>query len=139
MENLIICKKEICAGNPCIKGRRLTVYNIVVKVYLEDNIDLIYEDYELSNEEVKQAINYCSNLECINDSTLISFCDGCILGESDEIKSILDTIILYRDSNDKNDLDMGIKSYFLDNNIDIEKKSLNLGWDLANIVKIKVC
>jgi len=79
MEGLIECKKDKMFGQPTLKGRRLTVYDIVTKVYFEDSIEMVLADYEIGITELNTAVNYCRSLSCKEDETLLKFCDGCIL------------------------------------------------------------
>ena len=81
---MIECNPQINFGMPALKGRRLTVYNIVTKIYYEESVRVALEDYEISVHDALEAVNYCSNLVCKNDKSLIQFCDGCILRTIDE-------------------------------------------------------
>lgn len=78
MKNIVI-NKQISSGAPTIQGRRLTVYNVVTKIYYEDSLKTALEDSEISIDEAKDAVNYCSSLKCQEDPDLIKFCSGCIL------------------------------------------------------------
>jgi len=75
----IVIDKNISSGSPTIKDRRLTVFNVVSKIYYESNLQIALEDYEISLETATNAVDYCSSLSCQEDKELIKFCSGCIL------------------------------------------------------------
>jgi uncharacterized protein (DUF433 family) len=77
--NSVIINENISSGAPTIRGRRLTVLNVVSKIYYEDSLEAALEDYEITLDEAKDAISYCSSLKCQEDTKLIKFCSGCIL------------------------------------------------------------
>lgn len=77
--NHVTINKDIANGAPIIKGRRLTVFNVASKIYYEDSLKTALEDYELSIEEARDALEYCSKLDCQRDKKLVKFCSGCIL------------------------------------------------------------
>lgn len=81
---MIECNAEINFGQPALKGRRLTVYDIVTKIYYEDSVSIALSDYEISLKDAKEAVNYCMNLKCKKDKKLLHFCDGCLLRTFDE-------------------------------------------------------
>lgn len=54
-------------------------YDVVTKIYYEDNLAISLEDYEISVEDAASMVKYCSSLECQKDERLIRFCGGCIL------------------------------------------------------------
>jgi uncharacterized protein (DUF433 family) len=76
---MIGCDSAINFGQPALIGRRLTVYNIVTKLYYEDEVKDALNDYEISLRDAKDAVTYCMNLKCKEDKDLVNFCDGCIL------------------------------------------------------------
>lgn len=78
MSNIVI-NPLISSGAPTIRERRLTVYDVVTKIYYEDSLGMALEDYEITIEEAKDAVNYCSTLKCQQDPELIKFCSNCIL------------------------------------------------------------
>jgi len=69
---------------PSLIGRRLTVYDIVTKLYLEDSIETALEDYEIDVLQAEAALEYCVNLYCQMDKKRINFCDGCVLRTIEE-------------------------------------------------------
>ena len=81
---MIECNPEINFGMPALKGRRLTVYDIITKIYYEESPLIALEDYSISLQDAKDAVDYCMNLKCKEDKELIQFCDGCILRTIDE-------------------------------------------------------
>jgi uncharacterized protein (DUF433 family) len=83
-DKLIGCRKNISFGMPTLKGRRLTVYDIVTKLFYEDTIEEAIEDYGISLLEAKSAIEYCMNLNCQTDIDRIHYCDGCVLRTIEE-------------------------------------------------------
>ncbi len=76
---MIECNPAINFGMPALKGRRLTVYDIVTKLYFEESIAVAIDDYSITIEDAKDAIAYCRSLKCKEDKDLIQFCDGCLL------------------------------------------------------------
>ena len=76
---MIKCNPEINFGQPALEGRRLTVHNIVTKIYYENSLKDALDDYEITLQEAKDAVDYCMLLKCKEDIDLVQFCDGCIL------------------------------------------------------------
>ena len=54
----IVITKDTCGGSPRIDGRRITVYNILGCLAREMTIDEICEDFNLTKEEVIEAIEW---------------------------------------------------------------------------------
>ena len=81
---MIECNPDINFGMPALKGRRLTVFNIVTKVYYEESLERVFLDYEISLKDVKDALNYCSSLQCKNDKNRVHYCEGCVLRSIEE-------------------------------------------------------
>src|ERR1700743_2440309 len=81
---LIVCGDNISFGAPPLRGRRLTVYDIVTKLYSENTITEALEDYDLTLIEAKAAIEYCMKLHCQIDTSRIHYCNGCILRSIEE-------------------------------------------------------
>lgn len=77
--NLIECNPLKGFGQPTLRGRRLTVFDIVTKIYYEPDISVALEDYGIAKKEALAAIIYCKNLHCQKDTSLIHYCDGCLL------------------------------------------------------------
>jgi uncharacterized protein (DUF433 family) len=75
----IVCTHDTLWGQPRLEGRRLAVGDIVslVDVYHED-INVVLTDFELTLQQVRQALHYCKNLECKKDNPE-RFCHNCLL------------------------------------------------------------
>jgi uncharacterized protein (DUF433 family) len=75
----IVCTHDCLWGQPRLEGRRLAVGDIVslVDVYHED-IGVTMKDYELSLQQIRQALHYCKLMECKNDYPE-KFCHNCML------------------------------------------------------------
>ncbi len=76
---MIECNPKIVFGQPALKGRRLTVYDIVTKLYYENDIKITVEDYEISMKEIEEALDFCMNLKCKEEKKRVHYCDGCVL------------------------------------------------------------
>jgi uncharacterized protein (DUF433 family) len=68
-----------CFSMPSLIGRRVTVYDVVIQVFLEENLDNVKEVQRINNAQIKAALRYCSSLSCKTDNEDYQFCDGCIL------------------------------------------------------------
>lgn len=75
----IVCTPDCLWGQPRLEGRRLAVGDIVSLIddYDED-IGVTMRDYELSLQQIRQALHYCKLLECKNDKPE-KYCHNCIL------------------------------------------------------------
>lgn len=71
---------QVGFGQPVIIGRRLTVFTVVTNANNVGRIEDFLVDFELSEEELKSAVEYCKNRVC-NDISLPTdrYCDGCVL------------------------------------------------------------
>lgn len=76
---MIGCNSNINFGMPTLLGTRLTVLNIVSRLYFEKNTKRVLEDLGITKEDLKDALTYCSKLVCREDSGLVHYCDGCVL------------------------------------------------------------
>jgi uncharacterized protein (DUF433 family) len=76
---MIECNPLTAFGQPILKGRRLTVFDIVTKIFYESNLQTALLDYEIQKDDAIEAVSYCKNLKCRADKTLIRYCSGCIL------------------------------------------------------------
>lgn len=83
-ERDITCNKSINFGQPSLDGTRLTVYDIVVKIYYEDNVEIILEDADITMGEAQNSIEYCMNLKCQKDNNRSHYCYGCLLRTLEE-------------------------------------------------------
>ena len=70
--------EKICKGAPTIVGRRLMVSDIVYRV-LVDGVEITQEDLSLSQNQIKEAIVYCSQLRCMQSPEDLPFCQNCSL------------------------------------------------------------
>lgn len=68
--------KNVSWNQPIILGSRLTVYNVITGIN-GDGLEYI-DEHELNLNVIKEALNYCSTLECQKDKNG-NFCDGCVL------------------------------------------------------------
>jgi uncharacterized protein (DUF433 family) len=75
----IVCTQDTLGGQPRLDGRRLAVGDIVnlVATYHE-NINVVLTDFELTLQQVRQALHYCKSLECKKDNPE-KFCHNCLL------------------------------------------------------------
>lgn len=81
---MIECNEAINFGMPAIKGRRLTVFDIVTMVYYSPTVQDALEDYEIDWQDAMDATDYCMRLRCQSDEGRIQYCDGCLLRTVDE-------------------------------------------------------
>jgi uncharacterized protein (DUF433 family) len=81
---MIECNPAINFGMPALKGRRLTVFDIVTMIYYEESLAAALKEYSISLEDAQDAVNYCMNTKCKEDKGLVQYCDGCILRTIDE-------------------------------------------------------
>lgn len=75
----IVCTHDTLWGQPRLDGRRLAVGDIVslVDTYHEE-INVVLTDFELTFQQVRQALHYCKDLECKKDNPE-EFCHNCLL------------------------------------------------------------
>jgi len=83
----IVLTEDYLWGQPRLEGRRLAVGDIVSQVDINDSIFQASEDYEISLQQIRQALLYCKTLQCVKDSP-VKFCHNCTLrvqqdGETD--------------------------------------------------------
>ncbi len=74
-------------GQARIKGRRLAIGDVISSPYLADDLNEILNDFELSLEQVKQAVQYCKIQQCKLDKA-IQFCHNCTLRVEQENATI---------------------------------------------------
>jgi uncharacterized protein (DUF433 family) len=72
----IIKHKEICGGQPTLKGTRLRVFDIVWGIF-SDGLESYTVDHELSLQSIEHVINYCKELQC--QDGVPGYCEGCIM------------------------------------------------------------
>lgn len=83
----IVITEDCLWGQPRLEGRRLAVGDIVSQVDINDSVFQASEDYEISLQQIRQALLYCRTLQCMKDDPL-KFCHNCTLrvqqdGETD--------------------------------------------------------
>lgn len=62
LSSLIAIDPEICFGKPCIKGTRITVYNILDWLSTGMTVEEIIEDYpELQETHIRAALIFAAN------------------------------------------------------------------------------
>lgn len=81
---MIECSEKINFGMPALRGQRLTVFNIVTKLYYENSVEATLGEYKVSAQDVADALTYCIVLKCKDDSNRLHFCDGCLLRTNEE-------------------------------------------------------
>lgn len=136
-EDLIGCRTGISFGMPTLRGRRLTVYDIVTKLKYERSIDLALKDYEITVTEALAACDYCRNLRCKIAPNRIHFCYGCVLRIQEE-ESVFNR-------EDYVETDKGLTIYkgddviYLGNLDELEEESCGkAGWEIASEMYLKL-
>ena len=79
----IVCTEGTLFGSPRINGRRLAVGDVVSFIKNYGTLEQVTKDYELSVCQIKQALQYCSNLQCKIDKPKV-FCHNCSLRRQQE-------------------------------------------------------
>ena len=74
----IIFTDDILWGQPRLEGRRLAVGDIVSHVDVNRSAAIAANDYEISLQQTRQALSYCSSLQCVKDNVL-KYCHNCTL------------------------------------------------------------
>lgn len=83
----IIFTDDVLWGQPRLEGRRLAVGDIVSHVDVNRSAVVAANDYGIALQQTRQALSYCSSLQCVNDKVL-KYCHNCTLrvqqdGEAD--------------------------------------------------------
>lgn len=86
--SLIECVKNKGFGMPTLVGRRLTVWDIITQIFIEANLEIALETYQITIADARAAAEYCLELRCKSDPDRIQFCDGCILRTLDDRRKI---------------------------------------------------
>lgn len=79
---------KVCRGAPCVQGTRLTVYNVVLKRWMESGQGIVEDDYKLAGSEIEDARQYCASLACMVDERRVRFCGNCVLDELDNFERL---------------------------------------------------
>jgi uncharacterized protein (DUF433 family) len=74
----IVCTEEVLWGSPRVNGRRLAVGDVVSLVSNYGTFEEVQQDFELSVEEIREVLLYCSSLQCKRDWPLV-YCHNCSL------------------------------------------------------------
>ena len=74
----IIFTADTLWGRPRLDGRRLAVGDIVSLVDVNRSASLVANDYEITLQQVRQSLGYCSSLQCVKDKVL-KYCKNCTL------------------------------------------------------------
>jgi len=128
------CNKEHNFGQPSLKGRRLCVYDIITKIYYENNLNIAIEDYQITLLEAKAAIKYCMNLSCQKDQDLAHYCHGCLLRTLHEGSNFNkdDYFEITNEDNNKIVISKNGKEFFLGTIEEMENKEFGkITWLLA--------
>jgi hypothetical protein len=75
----IIRDPGMIGGQPTLKGRRLTVSNIVTGIDCDD-LETYITDHEISETDAKMTVEYCMNRHCTK--IIGKFCEHCILSDA---------------------------------------------------------
>ncbi|MCC6582769.1 MAG: DUF433 domain-containing protein [Chitinophagales bacterium] len=73
----IVRDSEYCSGAPRVKGTRLTVCNVILGLINYDSIEAYANTYNINNDAVIEAINYCKDLGCLIDADKNRECNFC--------------------------------------------------------------
>lgn len=84
----IVITDDILWGQPRIKGKRISVGDIICSVDMNQNLNFALDDYKLSMQEIRQALHYCKIRQCIEDNPK-KFCHNCTLRVEQE-KTIIE-------------------------------------------------
>ena len=71
----------VCGGAPILRGRRITVANVVSLGLISRSLpeaEAEVVDLGLEPEDLMDAREYCAHLACVFDSTTYSFCEACL-------------------------------------------------------------
>jgi uncharacterized protein (DUF433 family) len=79
----IVCTEQVLCGSPRLEGRRLAIGDVVSLVNNYGTFDQVKQDFELTNDEIKQALLYCSLLKCKEDKPMV-YCHNCSLRAEQE-------------------------------------------------------
>lgn len=120
----IVSTKDVLFGMPRIDGRRISVYNIVSSLWNNKNIDEYSEIFEISKNEIFNALVYCKNLEC-QKNNVIQYCEGCVLNTINSEKAKIN----YKELDNGVFIDNDNNIFFADNISQIENEDFGFsGW-----------
>lgn len=77
----IVRNENICGGCPTIRGRRLTVFNVVSGIAAAQNdMEKYCSEFELNQIQVLDALNYCKKRTCEEGLKYSNrYCEQCVL------------------------------------------------------------
>ena len=79
----IVCTEDTLSGSPRIIGRRLAVGDVISFLKGYGTLEEVIKDYELTISQIRQALQYCSTLQCKKDNPKV-FCHNCSLRRQQE-------------------------------------------------------
>ena len=74
----IVCTSDTLWGQPRLDGRRLAVGDILSLADVYADLATTIKDFELTLQQVRQALHYCKDLYCQKDNPL-KYCHNCSL------------------------------------------------------------
>lgn len=124
----IVSTKDVLMGAPRIEGTRISVYDIVSSLWHDRDIEQYSNDFEITQEEIKDAIVYCKNLKC-QKNNVTKFCNGCILN------SINEKEIIYNQIYDDLFVNQGDNFFIAESISDLENEEFGFaGWYRAECI-----
>ncbi len=148
----ITSSPDIRSGELRLKGRRLTVFDVVSGVFFESSLNDFMLDMEVTHDEVKECLDFCSQKECLRIKDVV-LCSKCEFGQIqsgdtfESYKASYSKIIVHDDSGPKI-----IYSETGNTDIDLNHDTLNYlgdendfwlelngykGWEMAKEVILK--
>ncbi len=123
--------EKILSGRPHIKGRRLSVLDVILGLYFSENVEDYNSSMDLTDSELSDTINYCNSLSCIKNQVIL-FCEKCILSHKEKVDIVESNYSLIIDKKLFFDL-----RKLTDNELyQIESEGIE-GWSIANGLKSK--
>nr|GFC36068.1 hypothetical protein [Tanacetum cinerariifolium] len=80
---MVVCTAHTLGGSPRLAGRRLAVGDIISSLSIYEEVIEVMQEYELSLEQVRQALQYCAGQYCLVDKPVV-FCHNCSLRSKQE-------------------------------------------------------
>jgi uncharacterized protein (DUF433 family) len=74
----IVCTPDTLLGSPRIQGRRISVGDVVCSVESCSELEENLFDFDVTYDQIFQALFYCSTLQCKKDNPEV-FCHNCSL------------------------------------------------------------
>lgn len=78
----IVCTDDTLGGSPRVDGRRLAVGDVIATLN-STGLKVAIEDFDLTMTEIRDALLYCSSLQCNADKPKV-FCHNCSLRRDQE-------------------------------------------------------